>query len=70
VATFALVHGGQTGDSRLIVEATTNGNGVLARADQAIADDGAMVCTEHAVAGGQSFDVSMTWGRVLIGRAE
>lgn len=43
VATFALLHGGQSGDSRLLVEATTNSAGVLARADQALANDGRFV---------------------------
>lgn len=42
VATFELFHGGM-GDGRVIIEATTNGAGVLARADQAIADDGRFV---------------------------
>ena len=43
VATFSLVHGGDLNNSRVVIEATTNTAGVLARADQAVGPNGELV---------------------------
>ena len=43
VATFSLVLGGDLNNSRVVIEATTNTAGVLARADQAVGPNGELV---------------------------
>ena len=54
VATFALLHGGQLHDPRVVIEAARNSAGILGRADQAVGSNGELVALLYNQAPGHA----------------